>query len=56
MKRLLALCFVVCSMATASAQDTPKTEAPAKEPQTVVKGLVRDVACPIQNLKQPRLT
>ena len=50
MKGLVALCLVVCSsIATGPAQDAPKAEAPAKEPKVVIEGLVRDVACPIQN-------
>ena len=50
MRGLLAVCFVVCnSVATGAAQDSPKTEPPEKESKAVIEGLVRDVACPIQN-------
>jgi hypothetical protein len=54
MKGLLALCFVACSgtailAAFGSPQNTQKAEALSKEPKAVIEGLVRDVACPIQN-------
>ena len=56
MKGFLGLCFLVCvgmSILALSqpAKDTPKTEGPAHESKTTIEGLVRDVACPIQNLE-----
>ena len=57
MKRLLCSCLRVLTglMSTlASAQiaiDTSKSEAPAPESKATVEGLVRDIACPIQNLE-----
>ena len=52
--KLLVLCFAVSSgtvicAASRPAQDTQKTEAPARAPKGVIEGLVRDAACPMQN-------
>src|SRR5215471_12571069 len=33
------------------ASDTAKTGASAQEPKVTIEGLVRDIACPIQNLE-----
>lgn len=56
MKRLLSLCLLLCVgmsilALSQSAKDTPKTEAPAQVSKATIEGLVRDVACPIQNLE-----
>jgi len=56
MKGFLGLCFLVCTgmsvlALSQAAKDTPKTEAPAHESKATIEGLVRDVACPIQNLE-----
>jgi hypothetical protein len=56
MKRFQSLCLLVCSSLTILAlseppKDTPKTEARAHESKATIEGLVRDVACPIQNLE-----
>jgi hypothetical protein len=57
MKRFLSLCLVVCcAMASIlalcqSQAVTPSAEAPLHESKATIEGLVRDVACPIQNLE-----
>ncbi len=57
MKGFLGLCLLVCGGMTSilalsqPAKDTPKTEAPAHESKATIEGLVRDIACPIQNLE-----
>jgi hypothetical protein len=56
MKRFLGLCFLVCAgmsilALSQSAKDTPSAGAPAHESKATIEGLVRDVACPIQNLE-----
>jgi len=56
MKGFLGLCFMVyASMSilalSQSAKDTPNADAPAHESKATIEGLVRDVACPIQNLE-----
>lgn len=56
MKGFLGLCFLVCVgmsilALSQAAKDTPKTTAPAAESKETIEGLVRDVACPIQNLE-----
>jgi hypothetical protein len=56
MKGFLGLCFLVCAGMSIlalpqAAKDTPKTAAPAAESKATIEGLVRDVACPIQNLE-----
>ena|SRR5271167_3952870 len=56
MKGFLGLCFLVCAgmsilALSQTAKDTPKAEAPAHESKATIEGLVRDVACPIQNLE-----
>ncbi len=55
MNRLLWFClfciFGIISISTSSktAQNTPDTEASSHESKTTIEGLVRDIACPIQN-------
>jgi len=56
MKRFLGLCFLVCAGVSilASSQPrplTPQAESPSHESKATIEGLVRDVACPIQNLE-----
>jgi hypothetical protein len=56
MKGSLGLCFLVCVgmsilALSQAAKNTPKTTAPADESKATIEGLVRDVACPIQNLE-----
>jgi len=56
MKTFLGLCFLVCAgMAILAfsqpAKGIPSTEAPANESKATIEGLVRDIACPIQNLE-----
>jgi hypothetical protein len=56
MKGFLGLCFMVYASISIlalsqSAKDTPNTDAPAHESKATIEGLVRDVACPIQNLE-----
>jgi hypothetical protein len=56
MKGFLGLCFLVCAgmsilAMSQAAKDMPKTAAPAAESKATIEGLVRDVACPIQNLE-----
>ena len=42
----------MCALASSqTAADTPQTEAPAQEHKATIEGLVRDIACPIQNLE-----
>ncbi len=49
---LLILVGLVSTVASSqTATDTPKTEAPANVHEVTIEGLVRDVACPIQNLE-----
>lgn len=55
MRVLVGLCLLVCSSMTSivalsqSPTDTPKGEASSHEPKVTIEGLVRDIACPIQN-------
>lgn len=54
MKRFLGLCFLVCAGMSIlalpqAAKDRPQAEAPSHESKATIEGLVRDVACPIQN-------
>ena len=57
MQKPLALCLIVlagamCTLASSqTATDTPKAETQAHEHKATVEGLVRDIACPIQNLE-----
>jgi len=57
MKGVLGLCLLVCSCLTSifalsqAANDKPKTDAPAHESKATIEDLVRDIACPIQNLE-----
>jgi hypothetical protein len=56
MKGFLGLCFLVCAgmsilSLSQATKNTPKTAAPAAESKATIEGLVRDVACPIQNLE-----
>jgi len=56
MKGFLGLCFLVCAVMSILAlsqpdNDTPNADAPAHESKATIEGLVRDVACPIQNLE-----
>lgn len=57
MKTSLRLCLpivagLMCALASSqTAADTPKTEATAQEHKATIEGLVRDIACPIQNLE-----
>ena len=61
MKRFLSMSLLVCVgmsilALSQSAKDAPNTDAPAHESKATIEGLVRDVACPIQNLGQRQLT
>jgi hypothetical protein len=56
MKGFLSLCLLVFAgmsilALSQAAKDIPKTAAPAAESKATIEGLVRDVACPIQNLE-----
>ncbi|HKI25848.1 MAG TPA: hypothetical protein VKA07_05955 [Candidatus Sulfotelmatobacter sp.] len=56
MKGFLGLCSVVCAAMSIlalsqSAKDTPRTETSSHESKATIEGLVRDLACPIQNLE-----
>jgi len=57
MKVFLSLSLVLCSGVVSilavpeTASDTAKTNASAQESKVTVEGLVRDIACPIQNLE-----
>ncbi|MGA7908558.1 MAG: hypothetical protein WCA16_14200 [Candidatus Sulfotelmatobacter sp.] len=56
MKRFLGLCFLVCAGMSILALPqpralTPQAEAPSHESKATIEGLVRDIACPIQNLE-----
>jgi hypothetical protein len=56
MKSFLGLSFLVCAgmsilALSQAAKDTPKSQPPAHESKATIEGLVRDVACPIQNLE-----
>jgi hypothetical protein len=56
MKRFLGLCFLICAgmsilALSQAAKDTPKPAAPAAASKATIEGLVRDIACPIQNLE-----
>ena len=57
MKRFLYLCLltlagVICTLAASqTATDKSKGEAPVQEHKITIEGLVRDIACPIQNLE-----
>lgn len=57
MNHFLHLClFVGCGITSILAtsqppKDTPQAEAPSRESKATIEGLVRDIACPIQNLE-----
>jgi hypothetical protein len=53
MKGFLGLCFLVCAGMSilALSQPASDTQATAHESKATIEGLVRDVACPIQNLE-----
>jgi len=57
MKGFLFRCLLVCSYMTLtlalsqSQVSTSKVAAPANESRATIEGLVRDVACPVQNLE-----
>ncbi len=56
MKRILCFCGLICcglAMLGVSGPgaDTPKPDASTHESKATIEGLVRDVACPIQNLE-----
>jgi DNA/RNA endonuclease YhcR with UshA esterase domain len=57
MRGFLCSCLLLFSGAMSilalaqTATDTPKNEAPAHESKGTIEGLVRDIACPIQNLE-----
>lgn len=56
MKRFLSSCLLVCSGMTMlalslPAKQAPNAEATSHESKATVEGLVRDIACPIQNLE-----
>jgi len=56
MKGFLSLCLLVCAGSSIlalsqAAKNTPNKEAPAHESKATIEGLVRDIACPIQNLE-----
>ena len=57
MKRIPCLCLLILGGATStfvSAQtvnDTPKNEASTHQSKATIEGLVRDIACPVQNLE-----
>ena len=57
MKRFSSLCLVICcAMASILALSQPRAvrpqaESPSLESKATIEGLVRDVACPIQNLE-----
>lgn len=49
---ILVACGITLSLALAEAPANPSnTETPAHQTQTTIEGLVRDIACPIQNLE-----
>ena len=57
MKRVSCLCLLILAGATSTllssqtVSDTPKNEAATPQSKTTIEGLVRDIACPIQNLE-----
>jgi hypothetical protein len=57
MNRIVLICLVACcSLATVLAlprsdQQTGKTAASSQPPKVTIEGVVRDIACPIQNPK-----
>jgi len=55
MKTFLGVCFMCCAMASILALSqprvTPQAETSSHEAKATIEGLVRDVACPIQNLE-----
>jgi hypothetical protein len=57
MKRSLLFCLIVCSGMTSilafsqHAADIPNTGSQSHESKATIEGLVRDIACPIQNLE-----
>jgi hypothetical protein len=56
MKRFLSLCLLACSGSTIlalslPAKEAPHNEAPPRESKITIEGLVRNIACPIQNLE-----
>lgn len=49
---LLLCCGVISDLAFSQAsKDTSKSEVPAQQSKATIEGLVRDIACPIQNLE-----
>ena len=55
MKRFLCPCLIIltgCMLASSqTATDMPKTETQAHEHKATIEGLLRDIACPVQNLE-----
>jgi hypothetical protein len=56
MKRFLGLCLLICCaiapvLALSQPRVMPQAETPSHESKATIEGLVRDVACPIQNLE-----
>lgn len=56
MKTFRSFCFVIlaamCTLASSqTAKDTPKNEGQTHEHKATIEGLVRDIACPVQNLE-----
>jgi len=55
MNRLLCSAFILCGVLTSVAafsqrsQPAPETNSPAEQTRATIEGLVRDVACPVQN-------
>ncbi|HXR14704.1 MAG TPA: hypothetical protein VN777_00735 [Terriglobales bacterium] len=52
MKRFMFVCLLVWSCAVLSlASPQAQSDAPSHESKVTIEGLVRDIACPIQNLE-----
>ena len=57
MKRVSCLCLLILGGATSTlvpsqtVNDTPKNEASTPQSKATIEGLVRDIACPIQNFE-----
>lgn len=56
MRTFLSLCLLVCGAISLlalpqSAKDAPANQASPDPPKVIIEGLVRDIACPIQNLE-----
>lgn len=56
MKGFLGLCLLICCaiapvLALSQPRVMPQAETPSHETKATIEGLVRDVACPIQNLE-----